>query len=517
MITSFDLACAADGTAQWTSVESDQVGTFRYKYGIASNPRTGYGSWQTVSPPSIDEALIVTNASPSRIKYYYNVLVEFKDGAGVEAENSPMEGWFLWDPFGDCPSTSSLPDADFSQSVSSGTVPCTVQFTDTSTGGAPTAWKWDFGDGKTSTAENPSHEYVFPGEFTVTLRVENAFGSSHEIVVDAVEVTCGSEPTIGTATLNGASSTIAGCNFGVKSPAAPLVWDSLESGAVVGLPISANNADWNKYADTLDPEWSDDWAHGGTYSAKAPDRGMCFLYPEGIEPSAELYMTNWIYSVGIDLNEFHANKGNRINSSEDAGGGGVYNGAGCNNFGKGGSSMPQPPKVWPETSLGMEYNPSSTQYVANAGSFEFEWNTEQRLEAYVKVSSAGTANGTNIGGCVGVGADTLSAIVNRAAGETWLVDTALFGLGQTCNPTCGVYDVYIDDLYVDNTRARIELGNASVFEDCTHREIQIPSSWYDTGITFTYNPGSFGSSETVYLFVVNADGEVSNGYEVVTP
>ena len=43
----------------------------------------------------------------------------------------------------------------------------TVQFTDTSTGG-PTSWSWDFGDGTTSTAQNPSHPYG-PGTFTVKL------------------------------------------------------------------------------------------------------------------------------------------------------------------------------------------------------------------------------------------------------------------------------------------------------------------------------------------------------------
>ncbi len=46
----------------------------------------------------------------------------------------------------------------------------TVLFTDTSTG-SPTSWQWDFGDGATSTAQNPSRTYAAAGSYTVTLTV----------------------------------------------------------------------------------------------------------------------------------------------------------------------------------------------------------------------------------------------------------------------------------------------------------------------------------------------------------
>ncbi len=50
-----------------------------------------------------------------------------------------------------------------------------VSFTDHSTGN-PTSWSWDFGDGATSAAQNPTHIYPAPGDYDVTLRVTNAFG-----------------------------------------------------------------------------------------------------------------------------------------------------------------------------------------------------------------------------------------------------------------------------------------------------------------------------------------------------
>ena len=56
------------------------------------------------------------------------------------------------------------------------TAPLTVKFTDTSIGA--TSWSWVFGDGATSTDQNPQHIYSNPGSFTVTLTVSNAGGTS---------------------------------------------------------------------------------------------------------------------------------------------------------------------------------------------------------------------------------------------------------------------------------------------------------------------------------------------------
>lgn len=51
-----------------------------------------------------------------------------------------------------------------------------VSFTDLSTFN-PTSWLWSFGDSNTSTLQNPTHTYIAPGTYTVTLIATNAFGS----------------------------------------------------------------------------------------------------------------------------------------------------------------------------------------------------------------------------------------------------------------------------------------------------------------------------------------------------
>jgi PKD repeat protein len=67
-----------------------------------------------------------------------------------------------------------------------------VTFTDTSTK-SPTRWLWDFGDGNTSTAQNPTHTYAEAGTYSVSLLAINAFGSKaparQSVEVEAVTAT----------------------------------------------------------------------------------------------------------------------------------------------------------------------------------------------------------------------------------------------------------------------------------------------------------------------------------------
>lgn len=74
----------------------------------------------------------------------------------------------------------SAPTANFSSNVNSITAGGSVSFTDTSSGN-PTSWLWNFGDGTTSTSQNPNHVYSTAGTYNVTLTVTNAYGSDSEV------------------------------------------------------------------------------------------------------------------------------------------------------------------------------------------------------------------------------------------------------------------------------------------------------------------------------------------------
>ncbi len=79
------------------------------------------------------------------------------------------------------------PVADFSAAPTSGTAPLTVPFTDASTN-EPTSWSWTFGDGGTSTEQNPEHIYASAGTYTVSLTATNAGGSDTETKTNYITV-----------------------------------------------------------------------------------------------------------------------------------------------------------------------------------------------------------------------------------------------------------------------------------------------------------------------------------------
>ena len=76
--------------------------------------------------------------------------------------------------------------ADFSSDVTTGNVPLDVQFSNQS-GGMPTSFFWDFGDGNTSTDNNPLHTYTVEGTYTVKLIITNASSSDSIVKTDFID------------------------------------------------------------------------------------------------------------------------------------------------------------------------------------------------------------------------------------------------------------------------------------------------------------------------------------------
>jgi len=104
----------------------------------------------------------------------------------------------------------SVPAVSFIANVTTGSVPFSVQFLDSSTN-SPTAWVWSFGDGGASTLQNPVHTYTTEGTYTVTLTATNSAGSNTSsqtgyitanMVIDTPEPLFKSTVTSGYAPLN---------------------------------------------------------------------------------------------------------------------------------------------------------------------------------------------------------------------------------------------------------------------------------------------------------------------------
>jgi YVTN family beta-propeller protein/beta propeller repeat protein len=83
-----------------------------------------------------------------------------------------------------------LPVAEFTANTTYGAAPLVVLFTDTSTGGVPTSWIWDFGDWTDSKhTMNATHTFTKPGNYTVSLTAGNDAGSNKVVKPNYIVVT----------------------------------------------------------------------------------------------------------------------------------------------------------------------------------------------------------------------------------------------------------------------------------------------------------------------------------------
>lgn len=94
---------------------------------------------------------------------------------------------------GGCASNIAYPVTVYPQPVAafSVTTVCLGQptlFTDQSTGGVISSWNWNFGNGNTSTLQNPSHTYAASGNYTATLNVTASPGGCASNVSQVVTV-----------------------------------------------------------------------------------------------------------------------------------------------------------------------------------------------------------------------------------------------------------------------------------------------------------------------------------------
>jgi PKD repeat protein len=126
-------------------------------------------------PFEVGDFISITGNSANNVKYYYYFYDwEVEKSIGCESAKVPVTA-----------SIFNNPDALFSWVENS----FTVTFTNASTGGG--SYLWDFGDGNTSTDENPVHTYATAGPYTVTLTLTNDCGNdvyTQNIAVSTVSV-----------------------------------------------------------------------------------------------------------------------------------------------------------------------------------------------------------------------------------------------------------------------------------------------------------------------------------------
>jgi len=154
------------------------------------------------------------------------------------------------------------------------------------------------------------------------------------------------------------------------------------------------------------------------------------------------------------------------------------------------------------TSLPIPYGNPANAYL---------WGQWQRVEYYAQRSSAGgVADGIWRGSRIGNSVVTFNhtdAITHQVGAKPWrYVDLS--------NEIESVYDgyvdlkVYMDDVYVDTSQARVEICDTPTWATRTHCEIQKPISWSPAEVKATLNQGSFISGEKVFFYVIDKVGTV---------
>lgn len=112
--------------------------------------------------------------------YSYRVKT-YNAGGDSSYSNEASETTFPYPPVASLSISPVAPPAGY-------VAPLTLTFTDSSTN-IPTSWSWTFGDGTTSTLQNPPpHYYANPGTYTITLTATNRGGfntASQQIIVNA--------------------------------------------------------------------------------------------------------------------------------------------------------------------------------------------------------------------------------------------------------------------------------------------------------------------------------------------
>ncbi|HOV86924.1 MAG TPA: PKD domain-containing protein [Syntrophobacteraceae bacterium] len=151
--------------------ETERIYVLWVREGVA--PRPGV----LLSGLDADEVTLIRSVPDSRGNFETSTLTPVEGTVSLDLENTPV---FLRDAPG--------PTAAFSAVPTTGVLPLAVEFTDLSTGAVTTHF-WDFGDGETSSEQNPSHTYKTAGSYTVSLTVSGVNGSDTETKASYITVT----------------------------------------------------------------------------------------------------------------------------------------------------------------------------------------------------------------------------------------------------------------------------------------------------------------------------------------
>lgn len=160
-------------------------------FNIEAEPSCGYDYMEIYQGPNTSSPLVGTycdgSAPPASMTINSNaVTIRFSSDFAVSESGFEID----WS----CSFPQLPPETDFSTNVQESCVG-EVFFYDASTF-QPSSWLWNFGDGNTSTLQNPTHTYQQSGTYNVTLTSTNQYGSDTEVKSSYITINRPTAPSV---------------------------------------------------------------------------------------------------------------------------------------------------------------------------------------------------------------------------------------------------------------------------------------------------------------------------------
>lgn len=322
---------------------------------------------------------------------------------------------------------------------------------------------------------------------------------------------------------NGSTLVISGSGFGTKTTAAPWIFERFESGTPYDLDITSSSGD-------IDPQLSTEYAYCGTHSLNTqnglPDgtsvlgrNGFArYNFPHTLTEGENVFISfkqRWSWGLRRCDGPSHATVDFQIKNWRIAsldyflGSPNIinYDYSDCGDYST----------DWdPRSSI--QHNDSDGSAVLTDW-WEYPGGVEPLVEGAwhtweIQVKQSTTVTyGWEVwlarNGERHLVSDNFSPLFR--AGDTGFTHVLI---GDWIDSFAGYLSSYWDDLYVDNSWARVMLGDASTIDACGVLEVQTPTAWSANSVSVSANTGLFTSGQTVYLFVYDSSGVSSNGFPV---
>lgn len=338
-------------------------------------------------------------------------------------------------------------------------------------------------------------------------------------------------PVITNAAIASNVLTVSGNAFGTRVQAAPLRFEDFESRSVGALPQNFGYTGWSTESVKVDNSTSfsgsQSLRHQGAHGAASTGGVVAESFPHVAVTqfqSDELYLS-YRLKFRTNGNQFAQLKFNR-SGMDNNDGGGCYHGkprffssyypegdrysADKRLTGVQGGAV-SGTDVWDEGWAGEPHMGSGTVLAIHE-------DTWVQVEEYYRLNDVGVANGAHMTWVNGNPQIIRSTLQPRtAASQKFNCSYLVIGMDYWINEgsTNGV-TVWYDDHYLDTSRARLVLANASTWAASTQRSPQPATQWSSGSITAPLRRAGFAAGNA-WLYVVRHDGAVSAGRLIVLP